>query len=133
MADTLNIPKAAVTWIISRDTGISSETIWAHMVGVEPRDRSYNYPHDPADLGRCLRLLQRIPEWRPRIGEMSARGPVWAALVARWDDLEASMVDEVGIDYSKAARAPKTYELMRSIIEPVEDEHRLVIRIGARK
>ena len=40
----------------------------------EPGFGGWSYPSDPADLGRCLRLLREIPEWAPRMPEMAKRG-----------------------------------------------------------
>lgn len=107
----------AVNWILSRDTGLSSEAIWGHMMGgTEIRYESWCHPHDPDDLGRCLRLLEKIPEWKPRVPEMAARSEAWAALVPEWDALARSMADEVGINWEKKRSAPRTYELMRSAL-----------------
>ncbi len=61
--------RRACEWIVSSDTGLSSRHIWAVMMGV-PIERK-SHPSDPSDLGRCLRLLAAVPQWRPRIGEMS--------------------------------------------------------------
>ena len=58
----------AMDWVSGRDTGLSSTAIWRHMMGLDPRDRTWGnevcYPHDPDDFGRCYRLLARIPAWR---------------------------------------------------------------------
>jgi hypothetical protein len=89
------------------------------MVGGTVRGH-WNHPHDPADLGRCLRLLEAVPEWKPRIVEMSRHSIGWAVLSARWDEIAASMADEVGIDWSKGTKAPKTYALMRSSLDEVD-------------
>jgi len=78
--------------------------------------REVNYPHDPGDLNRCLKLLAAVPELRPHIKAMKAVHPVWAGLVARWDELESTLAEES----KRGDRAPKTYDLMRSIIEECE-------------
>ena len=52
-------------WLLSRDTGISSETILAVMTGSEIERPGV--PHDTADFGRCHRLLGHFPEWRSRM------------------------------------------------------------------
>jgi hypothetical protein len=103
----------AMLWLGGRDTGSSSKSIMRHMLGAPSGEM--DYPIDPADLGRCLRLLAEIPEWRPRIGEMATRGAVWALYAARWRGLEASMDAEVGIDWSKGRSAPLTHDLMNSL------------------
>ena len=118
-----SIVERAAAWGVSGDTGISSEALCAVMLGRDP-DRKWgsNYPSDPSDLGRCLRLLDKIPEWKTRILEMSAQSAEWAALAERWDEIETTMADEVGIDWSKAQKAPKTYALMKAILRPIEDK-----------
>lgn len=107
------ISRAALDWITSDDTGLSSQAIWTHMTGGANWPWGYpHYPHDPSDLGRCLRLLEAVPEWKPRIAEMAERGPEWAALVARWDELAASYALE-----EPTRRAPITYAAMRAAID----------------
>lgn len=105
----------AAAWIAGHDTGVSSKTIWATMMGVKPRWSSH--PHDAADLGRCLRLLEVIPEWIPRMPEMRAVSREWAAILTHWDELAALMEEEVGIDLTKGDRAPRTYARMKEIIK----------------
>lgn len=106
------------TWLSGDDTGISSKAIMTHLNG--GKVRGWSNPSDPADLGRCLRLLRQFPELATRINEMAAVGPVWAALVARWDELRACMESEVGLDWEKAQSAPRTYKLMKDIIAKAE-------------
>lgn len=36
-----------------------------------------------------MRLLEVMPEWKPRLGEMRKHGAVWSALVDEWDNLTA--------------------------------------------
>ncbi len=109
-----SIERRALEWFASDDTGMSSETIAKHMLGLEC-DGWHSYPHDPADLGRCLRLLERIPEWKGRMPEMGEHSAVWARLVARWQEMRDAMEREVGIDWRKAKKAPLTYALMKEI------------------
>jgi hypothetical protein len=76
---------AEEAWICGCDTGISSRTIFAVMRGTRPEFAGI--PYDAVDFGRCYRLLQRIPAWRSRLGEVAAVYPKWAPLVERWDEL----------------------------------------------
>lgn len=101
-------------WFSGRDTGSSSKAIACHMAGGTCDGSS---PSDPADLGRCLRLLEIFPEWKPRIKEMMGYGGEWLGLAPHWDELEKSMADEVGIDWSKGQKAGLTYKLMRKYID----------------
>ena len=116
MSDVLT---RAHRWIVSNDTGESSKAIWSTMMGVDRKSWS-DHPYDPGDLGRCLRLLALIPEWQPRVGEMSARSAYWRVLVERWDEVAQAMAEEVGIGWSKGRSAPRTYALMQAIFLPVD-------------
>lgn len=67
-------------WLLGHDTGISSLTICAvlsgkHGIAAEVARGHFgaDIPHDPADFGRCYRLLQAIPEWRARLEEVAPR------------------------------------------------------------
>ena len=106
----------ALDWIVSCDTGSSSITIWSVMMGAANARPSH--PYDPADFGRCLRLLELIPEWKTRMHLMREMGPKWCALVDHWDELKTSMENEVGIDWSKGQKAPITYEAMEKVLTP---------------
>lgn len=107
----------ALRWIAGDDSGASSEAIALHMAGMKPRRKYVAHPHDPDDLGRCLRLLRQVPSWACRIGEMAAYSPEWAALCDEWGSLAAMMQEEVGIDWDKGDRAPITYAAMRAAID----------------
>ena len=122
MAD---VPQAAIDWIASGDTGMSSEAIWAHMAGskmLPANGFGYAHPHDPADLGRCLRLLAKVPLWALRIPEMAEHAPAWAALVEHWDELAKLLAEELGEGWQPGygKSAPRTYARMREILELVE-------------
>jgi hypothetical protein len=112
-----SISDRANSWIVGDDTGASSKAIWAHMMDAGAPRFGWSHPWDPDDLGRCLRLLELIPEWKPRMPEMAVRSKSWAALVANWGTIAMSMADEVGIDCSKGRRAPKTYALMKDVLK----------------
>lgn len=78
---------AVVDWLLGNDTGLSSLTILSVMCA---RPQALHYPRTPSDnsdFGRCYRLLQRFPDWKPRMSEVSARYPAWGPLVREWDEL----------------------------------------------
>ena len=77
---------AIIAWFLSGGSGRSAKTIVAALTGQEADQESH--PLDAADFGRCHRLLQAVPSFRERIGEMRHRSPEWAALVESWSDLE---------------------------------------------
>lgn len=82
--------QAALAWLIGRDTGVSSKTLFAALAGVADRARPschYDVPYDADDFGRCVRLLEAVPAWRPRLPEVAEMFPAWRPLVRDWDAL----------------------------------------------
>ncbi len=77
-----------IQWLLSGDTGASSEAIAAKMTGNAPHNQWSSFPRDSGDFGRCYRLLKAVPEFRERINEMANSSKQWAALVAHWSELE---------------------------------------------
>ena len=76
-------------WILGGDTGVSSKTIWAVMMGCANPDMDcfFNIPLDPSDFGRCYRLLNQFPEWKTRLDEVGECFPKWKPLLREWDNL----------------------------------------------
>lgn len=77
-------------WLDSDDTGSSSLYMawclssgqfgyWQGRKQPEPA-----YPRDPDDLGRCIRLIEAVPEFGAKIPEMSHRGKEWLAVTTNW-------------------------------------------------
>ena len=106
-------------WLAGGSRGVSSNTIVTHLTGVYALGSygSKDHPYDPDDFDRCLCLLDAVPLLRVALPYMAEVSPGWAALVDRWGDIEASHLEEVGLGWSKAKSAPKTYDLMRSVID----------------
>lgn len=83
-------------WCRSDDTGLSAVYMaWVLNGGtlpVEPttplRADERPYPHDPSDLGRCVRMLRAAPNLRENLDRMREASPVWAALINRWAEFE---------------------------------------------
>lgn len=66
------VEQRALFWALSGDTGTSSEALCGFMTG-NPTGRWYTGPpSDSSDRGRCIRLLELIPEWIARLPEMVA-------------------------------------------------------------
>lgn len=108
----------AVMWLASGRRGLSSETLFTFLTGVDAEgDHGHRYPLDPADLGRCRRLLEQCPELRSCLPRVCAAGPEWAALVQRWDELCALMDEESPEWRDDRGSAPRTYALMQEIFQ----------------
>lgn len=87
--------KRALQWVFGNDTGQSSMTIAAVMLNLPPASINRpSIPYDAGDLGRCLRLLERLPEWRARLDEVASAFPQWRPLVENWTELERLYADE---------------------------------------
>lgn len=109
--------KQVVKWLATGRVGLSSNCM-AMWLAFGERTMGCFCPADPDDLDRCLKLLEVAPGLRPLIPNMAVVSKDWAALSPRWAEVEASHLDEVGLGWTKASSAPKTYELMRSILRP---------------
>lgn len=108
----------ALEWFAGDDTGLSSKAILRKCFGMDDNAnyRFSNHPYDPCDLGRCLRMLRKMPWARDGIRLLALEFPAWAWLLAEWDALAACMANEVGIDWSHGERAPVTYAYMQELL-----------------
>lgn len=94
-------------WLRGPDVGMSSETICRLLGNLGPPQRP-TWPHDPADFGRCYRLVKMFG-WQSRMHEVAAAYPntPWVPLVREWSKLTALYEEEL-----PRASAPQTYALM---------------------
>ncbi len=78
----------AEIWLWGRDRGVSSETIHSVLSG-QPCHSGFGFgaPYDADDFGRCARLLELVPEWIPRLGEVADACPPFRRLVRCWPEL----------------------------------------------
>jgi len=103
------VEREAALWAATGETGVSSKAMLATFMGKPPKSR-FCYPHDGGDLGRCIGLLDTIPQFRKRLPEMRAIGPEWAALVDHWSELERRWrANDAGL-----------YKRMKAILNPIE-------------
>jgi hypothetical protein len=111
---------ALINWLAGGRRGVSSDTMVQHLTGLQTlRGWTPSHPYDPGDLNRCLLLLQEVPLMRVILPEMANVSPSWAALIENWELVESTFLEEAGPNWSKAKSAPKTYALMRSILDKV--------------
>ena len=77
-------------WPNSRDTGISSATIYEVFtdLGFRLYGKHFDVPHDPADFGSCYRLLTLAPQWEARLQEVADAFPAWGPFVREWPRLK---------------------------------------------
>lgn len=77
---TGSILTRALRWSLSDDTGTSSKTLCAFMLGFNETNGARGWgssypPSDADDRGRCIRLLKHIPEWIDRLPEIAEANP----------------------------------------------------------
>ena len=119
-ADQVAAPGSGlVAWACSDEVGMSSvfmaRRLSAHAGLRFPGHRIKDepaHPYDPDDFGRCLGLLEAVPELRLHIAKMAEYGKVWAAYVEHWAEMEALYQEE-----SPLGRAPKLAALMKRLQE----------------
>lgn len=103
-----------IDWLGGNDTGISSKNIAFEYLGNTRKDKSFA-PLDPSDLGRCIRLIRKVPTCRSAIRSLGQVHKKWKILDEHFEELTALMEDEVGINWEKGSRAVKTYERMKEL------------------
>ena len=108
--DLTHINKINV-WLRDGDVGTSSSAIVTKLTSLhlcKPDDMFA--PSDQSDLLRCIKLLEFVPEFKPRLVEMSDVSDRWKVIVDNWDELENLLVDEL-----PTGKAPKTYMRMTEL------------------
>jgi hypothetical protein len=106
-----------LAWLLGSDTGTSSKTIFSVLAASEAlRSRALgrgyaSTPSDPADFGRCHRLLERFPAWRERLGEVAETYPKWTPLVREWGHMADLYLEEL-----PSGNCPKLYKLMKELL-----------------
>jgi hypothetical protein len=115
MSKNLELQSKVLKWIFnSRNIGLSSKAMAASVCG---HNDKIDHPYDPSDLNRCIKLCTEIPEIKESFNLIANLSPTWGKLINRWDELEKCFIDEVGFDWSLGKKAPKTYKLIKSIID----------------
>lgn len=81
-------------WWKGLDVGMSSAAIFAvfcePQFQFEAKEMSRGaIPRDADDFGRCCRLLDAFPEWRPQLNRVAEAYPEtkWKTIVDRWDEI----------------------------------------------
>jgi len=86
-----DIKARALEWMLSGDTGTSSETMLAITLGIVKKNVfGYDIPHDCGDFGRCYRLVKAIPEIEELLHEIPKVCPKWTPIVREWKNLKSA-------------------------------------------
>jgi len=103
-------------WFATGRTGVSSRAMASAIAEIKV-EHSWpgNHPHDPDDFNRCLLFLECVPEARKHLDKVANISDVWKNIVENFDTLEQMFLDEVGLNWSNATKASKTYKYMKSL------------------
>ena len=77
-------------WIIFGETGISSKTMWAAIMGVGSDKYlrgKFDVPHDKADFGRCYKLVKYCNLNKSDLEKVKTAFPWFAPFIDYWDTL----------------------------------------------
>lgn len=101
-------------WQAEGRVGVSSATMASIALGMDkPFYGSYfNPPWDPADLTRCMKLVEFIPEIRDHFPAIGKRCKQFAPILEHWDEL----IEMVQQEWAAGDRAPKTYARMKQLL-----------------
>jgi hypothetical protein len=72
-------------WLVSRETGLSSLTMAAIAMGA--KKGSFHVPRDLDDFGRCIGLVNQVPEVINHFPEIAWRCPSWNPILRRWNEM----------------------------------------------
>jgi hypothetical protein len=100
-------------WLTGNDTGLSSRFMARTIMGGAQERDEPDHPWDPADFGRCHRLLEAVPELRKYLSLLRDKSAVWDRLIEHWDEMTALYLVE-----APKGTAPMLYELMQSLTRP---------------
>lgn len=72
-----------LNWMRSGDTGVSSETMALIAMGATRGD--FDAPYDPADFGRCYRLVKANPVIKESFAKISELVPQFKPILKNWE------------------------------------------------
>ena len=124
------LSKEAIQWLANGERGLSSESMFTVMTGTNAmqfvgthKRTPTEHPRDPDDFRRCELLLRQVPELRDRMHTMKMVSPAWYWLSNRWNEIVQCLEGEIpGVFDGATGRAPRTYDLIRSIIRPRKEQ-----------
>jgi hypothetical protein len=82
----MEVKKEWLEWLAGGDTGTSSETMFSAITGIPTRYR--DVPGDIADVGRCVRMLRKLPELRSQLHKVIEAHREWTPYIDCWKELE---------------------------------------------
>ncbi|EBH8908926.1 hypothetical protein [Salmonella enterica] len=106
-------------WQTKGHVGISSATMAAIALGLEKNfyHGLFDAPRDPADLRRCMMLVDEIPEIKDSFPLIAKKVKRFSPILREWDSLIALLKFELK---RPDKRAPKTYKWIKELLSDQE-------------
>lgn len=102
-------------WQSKGGAGVSSATMASIALGMKKNfyHSHFGAPSDPADLMRCMNLVDEIPEIRNHFKTIGTRVSAFKPILDNWDELIGILKAEIS---RPDRRAPKTYVRMKELL-----------------
>ena len=91
-------------WLGGDDTGLSRKFMASVLSGGQFKAQN-NYPRDPDDFGRCMRLIDAVPEFKGLIHLMCQHGHEWTAVANNWETWVGLYNSCVGVELYSQMKA----------------------------
>lgn len=115
----LGLPTGAAEWLGAGERGISSNTMFTVLTGMDAMGGNWqqSHPLDLSDLRRCRLLLEAVPSLQHSLPHMRTASAQWSALVDVWPEICRTM-DEEEPDWRTTSHwsCPRTRDLMKTAI-----------------
>ena len=111
------IEKYQSEWV--EDSGLSAGTMFRLFAGKHNNNTHVNgfgeVPTSVTSFVRCHVLIETFPEWKSRLGELSAKYPHWKPYVDHWGELETILERE---SKRPDSQCPDLYERLQDLFVP---------------
>lgn len=116
-ARAAGLPGAVQHWLAEGERGMSSDAMCKAIWGGVPAGAGDHHPRDVGDLSRCIAMVDATQPG-DRIQLAATISPVWAEIVAVWEELRATFGREAA---ERAGASPKVFaetaDLLRTVLE----------------
>ena len=77
----------AIQWMVGDDTGTSSKTMFAALMGVDRYIYCHDVPYDIDDFGRCYRFAKYAELTSEDLQKVKEVFPYYTPIIDNWDKL----------------------------------------------
>ena len=104
----MGLKKHVLCWFATGEIGQSSKAMAFCAAGV---NGNIDHPYDPADLRRCMLLVEQIPEIEVHFDKIAKLSDTWEQIILNWHDL----IRMLKVEMESGNEAPVTYKMLREI------------------